>query len=66
MRRKKKITKDYKTEVIDTSMDRHIGENAAGERLFERHDLSRYRMHYGRPDFGGDLAPIENRVNQNG
>lgn len=45
--------------VITPSEDAVIGKNAAGEQLYERSDGSVYRMHYGRPDFGGDLAPTK-------
>lgn len=53
-------------ETITPSEDTVIGSNAAGEKLYERLDKSRYRMRfdrkdrpYGYPDFGGDLAPAE-------
>jgi hypothetical protein len=46
-------------EIITPAQDTNVGQNAAGEQLYERSDGSRYRMYRGRPDFGGDLAPIE-------
>ena len=45
--------------VITPSEDAVIGKNAAGEQLYERPDGSVYRMHQGRPNFGGDLAPAK-------
>lgn len=49
-----------KRETITPAEDKNIGKNAAGELLYERADGSRYRMHADRPDFGGDLAVVEN------
>lgn len=53
-------------ETITPAEDVVVGQNAAGEQLYERQDGSRYRMRFDRadrpagyPDFGGDLAPIE-------
>jgi len=46
-------------EIVTPSEDDNVGVNAAGEPLFERKDGSRYRIHNGEPDFGGDLAPVE-------
>lgn len=53
-------------ETITPSEDTPTGQNAAGEKLYERKDGSRYRMvtdradrPNGYPDFGGDLAPVE-------
>lgn len=46
-------------ETITPGEDKPIGRNAAGEQLYERPDGSVYRMHYGKPDFGGDLSPVE-------
>jgi len=45
-------------ETITPASDTNIGTNAAGEALYDRADGSRYRMSNGRPDFGGDLAPV--------
>ncbi|MFA6064061.1 MAG: LPD38 domain-containing protein [Gallionella sp.] len=45
-------------ETVTPAEDAAVGVNAAGEKLYERADGSRYRMHAGRPDFGGDLAPV--------
>jgi hypothetical protein len=47
------------TETITPAEDASVGTNDAGEQLYERADGSRYRMHRGRPDFGGDLAPVK-------
>jgi len=44
-------------EIIEPSQDTQVGENAAGEKLYERKDGSRYRIQGGKPNFGGDLAP---------
>jgi len=53
-------------ETIIPAEDKVVGQNAAGEQLYERQDGSQYRMRLDRadrptgyPDFGGDLAPIE-------
>ena len=53
-------------ETITPAEDVVVGQNAAGEPLYERQDGSRYRMRFDRadrpagyPDFGGDLAPVE-------
>ena len=53
-------------ETITPAEDTVVGQNAAGEQLYERQDGSRYRMRLDRPDrptgypdFGGDLAPVE-------
>jgi hypothetical protein len=46
-------------ETITPADDKSLGANDAGEPLYERADGSRYRMHNGKPDFGGDLAPQE-------
>jgi hypothetical protein len=53
-------------ETITPAEDVVVGQNAAGEQLYERQDGSRYRMRFDRtdrpagyPDFGGDLVPIE-------
>lgn len=58
-------------ETIDVSNDTPRGENAAGEKLYERADGTRYRMRtdrkdrpYGYPDFGGDLSPVEKTQHQ--
>lgn len=55
-----------KTEIITPANDTPVGRNDAGEQLYERTDGSRYRMRLDRkdrpngyPDFGGDLAPVE-------
>lgn len=48
-------------ETIEPEKDTAVGKNAQGEALYERGDGSRYRMHNGRPDFGGDLVPAERR-----
>lgn len=52
------------TETIEPLKDTFVGENAAGEKLYERASGERYRMRTDRkdrpegyPDFGGDLAP---------
>lgn len=42
-------------ETITPSEDVALGINANGENLYERADGSRYRIHNGKPDFGGDL-----------
>lgn len=54
------------TEIITPSEDTVIGKNAAGETLYERANGNVYRMRFDRktkpngyPDFGGDLAPVE-------
>lgn len=55
------------TETIEPSKDTPIGKNDAGESLYQRDDGSVYRMRFDRPkqrpngypDFGGDLAPVE-------
>ena len=44
-------------EAVVPAEDKSLGDNAAGEPLYERADGSRYRIHAGKPDFGGDLAP---------
>ena len=57
----------FPRETITPAEDVVIGQNAAGEQLYERADGSRYRMRFdspttrpaGYPDFGGDLAPVE-------
>lgn len=53
-------------ETVTPAEDKVVGQNAAGEQLYERQDGSRYRMRLDRadrptgyPDFGGDLAPVE-------
>jgi hypothetical protein len=46
-------------EVITPADDNNIGMNRDGEKLYERNDGSRYRMHNGRPDFGGDLVAFD-------
>jgi hypothetical protein len=46
----------FTREIITPSEDKAIGNNDAGEPLYERKDGSVYRMHAGKPDFGGDLA----------
>jgi hypothetical protein len=46
-------------EVITPEDDNNIGINRDGEKLYERNDGSRYRMHNGRPDFGGDLVVFD-------
>jgi hypothetical protein len=43
-------------ETVTPSSDTSVGQNVAGEVLYDRPDGSRYRMHAGRPTFGGDLA----------
>jgi len=54
------------TEVVSPAQDTPAGTNYAGEPLFDRLDGSRYRIRMDRkdrpggyPDFGGDLAPVE-------
>jgi len=59
-----------KRETITPSEDKPVGKNAAGEPLYERADGSRYRMRNdspntkpnGYPDFGGDLAPVDEKA----
>jgi len=46
------------TETIIPEQDTPVGVNYEGDRLYERADGSRYKMRNGRPDFGGDLAPV--------
>jgi len=53
-------------ETVTPAEDTVVGQNDAGEQLYERKDGSRYRMRLDRrdrpagyPDFGGDLAPVE-------
>ena len=53
-------------ETVTPAEDKVVGQNAAGEQLYERQDGSRYRMRLDRadrptgyPDFGGDLVPVE-------
>lgn len=46
-------------ETIEPAKDKKIGVNDAGELLYERANGSRYRMHAGKPDFGGDLVPAD-------
>lgn len=60
-------------ETVDVSNDTPRGGNAAGEKLYERADGTRYRMRtdrkdrpYGYPDFGGDLSPVEKTQQQDG
>lgn len=55
----KKQQSQAERETITPANDKSIGQNADGEPLYERKDGSRYRMHYGKPDFGGDLSPVE-------
>lgn len=53
------------TETIEPANDTPVGENAAGEKLYERKDGSRYRIrpdNKNKPDFGGDLAPVEKKA----
>lgn len=48
------------TEIVEPAKDTFVGENAAGEKLYEREDGSRYRVrpdNKNKPDFGGDLSP---------
>jgi hypothetical protein len=49
------------TESVSPAGDTPVGVNAAGEALYQRADGQRYRMtaRDQKPDFGGDLAPIE-------
>lgn len=47
-------------ETITPDEDTQIGVNSSGEPLYERKDGSRYRMSNGKPNFGGDLASVEN------
>lgn len=56
-------------ETITPPEDTSIGENAAGEKLYQRADGSVYRMRNDRkdrpsgyPDFGGDLAQVQSRA----
>lgn len=44
-------------ETITPAEDKKIGQNDAGQDLYQRKDGSVYRMANGRPDFGGDLSP---------
>ena len=46
-------------ETVTPANDTSVGQNVAGELLLERADGSRYRMAQGKPNFGGDLAPVE-------
>lgn len=46
-------------ETVTPADDKNIGANAQDEPLHERKDGSVYRMHNGKPDFGGDLVPVE-------
>ena len=46
-------------ETVTPSEDTPIGQNSAGEKLYQRKDGSVYRMQGGKPNFGGDLAQIE-------
>lgn len=53
---------DAAVETVIPSQDTRVGTNAAGDPLYERGDGTRYRVradNQGRPDFGGDLAPVE-------
>jgi len=43
-------------ETITPSEDTPIGQNAAGEKLYQRKDGSVYRIEGGKPNFGGDLV----------
>lgn len=58
------------TEIIEPAKDTPIGENAAGDKLYERNDGSVYRVRADRPtktiDFGGDLAPTHTDVKDKG
>lgn len=56
MAKQKVVEVAAKREIVEPAKDKAVGENAAGEKLYERKDGSRYRMHSGKPDFGGDLA----------
>lgn len=47
---------DLNRETITPANDKSSGVNAQGESLYERKDGSVYRMHNGKPDFGGDLV----------
>jgi len=54
------------TETVSPAQDTPAGTNYSGEPLFDRSDGSRYRIRSDRkdrpggyPDFGGDLAPVE-------
>lgn len=46
-------------ETIDVTNDTPLGVNAAGDQIFQRADGQIYRMRNGKPDFGGDLATVE-------
>ena len=55
------------TELVEPAKDTPVGENAAGEKLYERADGSRYRVrpdNKNKPDFGGDLTPVEKKEDQ--
>lgn len=45
-------------EIITPANDIAIGKNAAGEQIYQRGNGDVYRIHYGRPDFGGDLVGV--------
>lgn len=51
------LAKNAPRETVIPAEDKPIGKNDAGESLYERNDGSVYRIHDGRPDFGGDLSP---------
>lgn len=53
------VSKSAPREVIDPSADTQVGKNAAGEVLYDRNDGQRYAIRNGRPDFGGDLSPVD-------
>jgi len=56
------------TEIVEPAKDTPIGENVAGDKLYERKDGSVYRVRADRPtkpiDFGGDLAPVERKPSE--
>lgn len=50
-------------ETITPANDKSLGTNDAGEPIYQREDGSTYRIHAGKPDFGGDLVP-SNQIGQ--
>ena len=60
-RQKGRITEKPERTVITPAEDAIVGANAAGEQLYKRPDGSVYRMARGRPNFGGDLATVDNK-----
>lgn len=53
---KASVPKSESRMTITPAEDIALGVNEAGEPLYES-THGRYRMHYGKPDFGGDLVP---------